>query len=129
MVPGQDRAYVPAGLQIPADGLTGTTSTSTATGRPRRARRRRGQCRGITLTFVVTFSDDIYDYEAYISGLNPPAPGQTPQTAEDEDLAVYSYGQYCYVSGLTWEDSDGVRNLERREIRQRRFDLPGRHRV
>ncbi len=90
------------GYKFPAGGLTpdidgdGTATAGTVGG---------GAVSGNTLTFLVTFSDDIYDYQAYISGLNPPAPGETPQVAGDLD--VYNSGQYCTVSGLTWKNSDG----------------------
>ena len=90
------------GYKFPAGGLTpdvdgdGTAAEGTVGG---------GDVSGNALTFVTTFSDEIYSYQANISGLNPPAAGATPQTAGD--LVVSYSGQYCTVSALTWKNSDG----------------------
>ncbi|MPM34889.1 hypothetical protein SDC9_81479 [bioreactor metagenome] len=85
------------GYKFPTGGLTpdvsgdGTAASGTVSG---------GDSSGNKLTFVVTFSAEI-GY-IYIDGLTPPAAGETPSAKEDVTAS-----DYCDVTSLTWEDSDG----------------------
>ena len=87
------------GYKFPAGGLTpcvdgdGTAAAGTVGG---------GDVTGNTLTFVVTFSVEINN--VYITNLNPPAVGETPQAAGD--LSFWYPEQYS-VSDLTWQNSNG----------------------